>query len=64
MAFVFVAKDLIPIRDSKTDQWRPTRIICDDIEEDEHINNPNSAENMRITLTKAFNQQLDIDGFN
>lgn len=50
------------IRGLKTRAWRPTRIICDDIEEDEHINNPEQRRKYENNFNKGVQPAVDIDG--
>jgi hypothetical protein len=46
------------VRGLKTRQWRPTRIICDDIEEDEHVSNPEQRKKYEDNYNKESNQLL------
>lgn len=50
------------VRGLKTRQWRPTRIICDDIEEDEHVNNPEQRKKYEDNYNKGIQPAVDIDG--
>lgn len=50
------------IRGLKTRQWRPTRIILDDIEEDEHINNPEQRKKYENNYNKGIQPAVDVDG--
>jgi len=50
------------IRGLKTRSWRPTRIVLDDIEEDEHINNPDQRKKYEDNYNKGIQPAVDIDG--
>ena len=50
------------IRGLKTRQWRPTRIIMDDVEEDAHINNPEQRRKYENNYNKGIQPAVDIDG--
>jgi hypothetical protein len=50
------------IRGLKTRQWRPTRIILDDVEEDEHINNPEQRKKYENNYNKGIQPASDING--
>jgi len=50
------------IRGLKTRQWRPTRIILDDVEEDEHINNPEQRRKYENNYNKGIQPAVDVDG--
>lgn len=50
------------IRGLKTRQWRPTRIILDDVEEDEHISNPEQRKKYEDNYNKGVQPAVDIDG--
>lgn len=50
------------IRGLKTRAWRPTRIILDDVEEDEHISNPEQRQKYENNYNKGIQPAIDIDG--
>lgn len=50
------------IRGLKSRQWRPTRIILDDVEEDEHISNPEQRVKYRKNYDKGIQPAVDITG--
>ena len=50
------------IRGLKTRQWRPTRVILDDIEEDDHINNPEQRHKYEQNYNKGVQPAVDVDG--
>lgn len=50
------------VRGLKTRQWRPTRIILDDVEEDEHIGNPEQRKKYEDNYNKGIQPAIDIDG--
>ena len=50
------------VRGLKTRQWRPTKIILDDVEEDEHINNPEQRQKYENNYNKGIQPAVDIDG--
>lgn len=50
------------IRGLKTRQWRPTRIICDDVEEDDHISNPEQRAKYMRNYNKGIQPAVDVDG--
>ena len=50
------------VRGLKTRNWRPTRIILDDVEEDEHINNPEQRQKYERNYNKGIQPAIDIDG--
>jgi len=50
------------IRGLKTRAWRPTRIILDDVEEDEHINNPEQRFKYENNYNKGVQPAVDIGG--
>jgi len=50
------------IRGLKTRAYRPTLIICDDIEEDEHIDNPDQRKKYENNFNKGILPALDIYG--
>lgn len=50
------------IRGLKTKAWRPTKIYVDDVEEDEHIGNPEQRKKYLQNYLKGIMPSLDIDG--
>lgn len=50
------------IRGLKSRQWRPTTIILDDVEEDDHINNPEQREKYLSNYNKGVQPAVDITG--
>jgi len=50
------------IRGLKSRQHRPSRIICDDIEEDEHINNPEQRIKYMNNYNRGIQPATDIKG--
>lgn len=50
------------VRGLKTRAWRPTRIILDDVEEDEHISNPEQRQKYENNFKKGILPAVDIDG--
>lgn len=50
------------IRGLKVKQHRPSRIILDDIEEDEHINNPEQRLKYQKNFTRGVQPAIDIKG--
>lgn len=50
------------IRGLKTRAWRPTRIILDDVEEDEHISNPEQRRKYENNYNKGIQPAVDVDG--
>ena len=50
------------IRGLKTRAWRPTRIILDDVEEDEHISNPEQRHKYENNYNKGIQPAVDVDG--
>src|SRR5680860_843358 len=50
------------IRGLKSRQWRPTRIILDDVEEDDHISNPEQREKYINNYNKGIQPAVDVDG--
>lgn len=50
------------IRGLKTREWRPTRIILDDVEEDEHISNPEQRQKYENNYNKGVQPAIDVDG--
>jgi hypothetical protein len=50
------------VRGLKTRAWRPTRIVLDDIEEDEHINNPEQRHKYENNYNKGIQPAVDVDG--
>ena len=50
------------IRGLKSRQWRPSRIILDDVEEDEHINNPEQRKKYENNYNKGIQPAVDVDG--
>lgn len=50
------------VRGLKTRAWRPTRIILDDVEEDEHISNPEQRQKYERNFKKGILPAIDIDG--
>jgi hypothetical protein len=50
------------IRGLKTGAWRPTKIYVDDVEEDEHIGNPDQRKKYLTNYLKGIMPSLDIDG--
>lgn len=50
------------IRGLKSREWRPSRIICDDIESDEHIANPEQRKKYIDNYNKGIQPAVDIDG--
>lgn len=50
------------IRGLKTRQWRPSRVILDDVEEDEHINNPEQRAKYDNNFRKGILPALDVNG--
>lgn len=50
------------IRGLKTREWRPTRIILDDVEEDEHISNPEQRQKYENNYNKGVQPAIDITG--
>lgn len=50
------------IRGLKTREWRPTRIILDDVEEDEHISNPEQRAKYERNYNKGIQPAIDING--
>jgi phage terminase large subunit-like protein len=51
-----------PIRGMKHRATRPTKIYADDLEKDEHINNPEQREKYWYRMTKGVMPALAIDG--
>lgn len=50
------------IRGLKTRAWRPTRIVLDDVEEDEHISNPEQRLKYENNYNKGIQPAIDVDG--
>lgn len=50
------------IRGLKSRQYRPSKILLDDVEEDEHINNPEQRKKYRDNFDKGIQPAVDIDG--
>jgi hypothetical protein len=50
------------IRGLKTNAWRPTKIYVDDVEEDEHIGNPEQRKKYLQNYLRGILPSLDIDG--
>ena len=50
------------VRGLKTRAWRPTRIILDDVEEDEHISNPEQRQKYENNYNKGIQPAVDVDG--
>ena len=50
------------LRGLKSKEWRPTRIILDDVEKDEHINNPDQRKKYRDNYDKGVLPAIDIGG--
>ncbi len=50
------------IRGLKSGEWRPTRIILDDVEEDDHINNPEQRQKYRDNYDKGVQPAVDVIG--
>lgn len=50
------------IRGLKTKAWRPTKIYVDDVEEDEHIGNPDQRKKYLMNYLRGIMPSLDIDG--
>ena len=50
------------IRGLKSRQWRPTRILLDDVEEDDHINNPEQREKYLNNYNKGIQPAIDTTG--
>jgi hypothetical protein len=50
------------VRGLKTREWRPSRIILDDVEEDEHINSPEQRQKYQDNYNKGVIPAIDIDG--
>lgn len=51
-----------PIRGLKSAEWRPTLIIVDDVETDEHIGNEDQRRKYRENYSQGIVPSLDIDG--
>lgn len=51
-----------PVRGLKSKAWRPTRIVCDDLEQDKHINNPEQRQKYLDNYTKGVLPAVDIVG--
>lgn len=50
------------IRGLKSKEWRPTRILVDDVEEDTHITSEDQREKYKANYTQGIIPALDIDG--
>jgi len=50
------------IRGLKSKAWRPTRIIVDDVESEEHIGSPEQREKYMENYMKGIVPSVDIDG--
>ena len=50
------------IRGLKSREWRPSRIILDDVEDDEHIDNPDQRKKYIDNYNKGVQPAVDIDG--
>lgn len=51
-----------PIRGLKSKEWRPTKIIVDDVEEDEHVRNEDQRRKYRENFAQGILPSLDIGG--
>ena len=51
-----------PVRGLKSRQYRPDLIVCDDIEEDQHIRSDDQRQKYYDNLTKGTIPALDIEG--
>jgi len=50
------------IRGLKSNAWRPTKIYMDDVEEDDHIGNPEQRKKYMDNFLKGIVPSVDIDG--
>lgn len=50
------------IRGLKAREWRPSRIILDDVESDEHIDNPDQRKSYLDNYNKGVQPAVDISG--
>lgn len=50
------------IRGLKSREWRPSRIVLDDVEDDEHIDNPDQRKKYIDNYNKGVQPAVDIDG--
>lgn len=50
------------VRGLKSNAWRPTKILCDDIEKDEHINSPEQRAKYRNNYDKNIQPAVDPEG--
>lgn len=51
------------VRGLKSREWRPTKIYCDDIEEDSHINSIDQREKYKDNYLKGVLPATDVDGY-
>lgn len=51
-----------PIRGLKSGAYRPTKILCDDIEQDKHIDSPDQRAKYRARYDKGIQPAVDPEG--
>lgn len=51
------------VRGLKSREWRPTKIYCDDIEEDNHINSIDQRNKYKDNYLKGVLPATDVDGY-
>lgn len=51
-----------PIRGLKSREWRPDRVVCDDVESDEHIRSEDQRRKYKENYTQGIIPAIDIGG--